>query len=187
MTPRFSALPLNASRRRTSSVMSASSTWVTWAVVWMDLVILSATIFLKPLTGTLSSFGLPTEGAVAAGCGGLVRAEPAAFLTSSSVILPVEPEPRTFVTSTPNSRASLRVAGVASTPSEDAAPTCLGAWNCWLTVAAGLAAASAGFEAVCWSAAPESITSITCPTLTVSPSFARIRDTCQSSEMGSGR
>ena len=32
-TPLFSALPLEASRSRMSSVMSASSTWVTWAVV----------------------------------------------------------------------------------------------------------------------------------------------------------
>ena len=101
---------------------------------------------------------------------------PRPFLTSSSVILPVEPEPLSLVTSTPISRASFLVAGVASTPSAEV-PSCLGAWTCWLTVASGLPVACAGFEAVCWPSTPESMTIITCPTFTVSPSLARILDT----------
>ena len=145
----------------------------------MDLLIRSATIFLRPLTGTLSSFGLRT---------GRTRrrrlpSADAALRRSLSHVFLGDPSHRARPTHLrdvdSHLAGELSCRGRRQNTLRALGVRCcgLGDWTCWLTVDAGVDETLAAFWSEGCPLPSESITKIVCPTFTTSPSFARIFDT----------
>src|SRR5207253_2077143 len=176
LRPFRSAASFRWSRRWTSWDMSTSSTYVKWAAVTLDFAIFSKIRLRRPWMGIRSS--PPTVGRIGVAAGaareiaafGAIAGVCAPFRTSSSVIRPCGPVPRSAPRFTFSSFARRRTAGAArASPEEGGGGGALdfaGAEG--IVVVRG---AADGFVGAPSPASPNTMR--VAPTFTTSPSLAR--------------